>query len=65
MQDQIIKQIQSAIIYQEMTVSELARRSGVHRSTLHRWFSGETHPTMSAVDRVCKALGVRASVHVE
>lgn len=43
------------------TLERLAEKSGVSKSTLQRIETGETSPTMDAMEKVAKALNVRIS----
>lgn len=48
-----------------MGLDDLARRSGLPRSTLHTYLSGQTLPTVSALDRIAAALDCSGAERAE
>lgn len=45
----------------EMTATELAELSGIHRSDLSRYIRGEQHPQSKNVERIAEACGFPAA----
>lgn len=50
--------LREARLNRGMSVSELARRSGVSRVTINNIEQGYTNPTVSTVAAICKALNI-------
>lgn len=48
-----------------LSISELARQSGVHRTTITRWESGQAEPSITELERVLAILSATASERQE
>jgi DNA-binding phage protein len=56
--DPLIANLEARRVKQNLSISKLARMSGVARPSIHRVISGETSPTLSWCHRVATALGL-------
>lgn len=58
----VADQLRTAIAASDLTPSEIARRSGVSRSFLSRFISGERGISLESAEEVAAALGMRLLV---
>lgn len=42
----------------DLTVTELAKRAGVHRVTVHKILSGEIEPSLSLCEKLANSAGI-------
>jgi DNA-binding phage protein len=58
----LVKAAHAAVVSQGLSIEHVARRSGVRRETIHRWFSGESDPFVANLEAVLNAAGLRIVV---
>lgn len=56
---QLARQLIKARLAQNLTQAELAERAGVKQSYVARLESGEGNPTVSSLQKIARALGLR------
>lgn len=52
------KRLRRAMALRDETVESLSKRSGVSESAIRSWLSGEAVPTVSNLERVCRAMAI-------
>lgn len=54
----IAERVRSEIAARGLNAYDVARETGIHSSTLHRFITGETGLTIDNLDLVCRLLGL-------
>lgn len=62
MADTFAARLRSLMDQAGLSISDLARASGVPRQTLHRYLKGQRKPTLEHAQKVAAALGKRTDV---
>lgn len=57
----ITEQLRAIINQRNITIYRLSKMTGLSQPTLHAALSG--NPTVSTVERICEALGVRLTIN--
>ncbi len=54
----VLVKIEALCDYCGWSLSEMARRAGLHPSTVHRWYQNDSFPSISSIVRVCEAFDI-------
>ncbi|CAB4150362.1 HTH_XRE domain containing protein [uncultured Caudovirales phage] len=57
-----IRQLVPYIEASHLSLTYIAKRAGVSRFTIYRWFRGEGHPGVIELESIAQVLGVRIVV---
>lgn len=57
--DNVISRVQSELNKRQWSKAELARRSGIHVTTISRILHGHLEPSVSACEAIANALGMK------
>ncbi|QPK79104.1 helix-turn-helix transcriptional regulator [Corynebacterium lizhenjunii] len=55
----------SVLQHSPLSLSEVSRRSGVSRNTLHLWLRGESQPSLATMDKIMLVLGHQLNVQAQ
>lgn len=55
----------ASLVDGEISLSEVSRRSGVSRNTLHSWLRGDSQPSLSTLEKVMLAAGKQVRLELD
>lgn len=55
-----VKKFNEAVLHSKLSVTEIAKRSGVSRNTIYEYMWGKITPNITVLMKLCKTLNVSA-----